>query len=108
MSHWKFEEGQGTQVSDAVGGNHGAAEGNPTWIEGVYGGAMEFHGTGAADGGGDRINCGNDASLDMGNEVSLALWIRPDADDPEGNALNTAPLCKAQSGMSPSWTFQVT
>ncbi len=106
VSHWRFEEGQGTQVLDSVGSNHGTTAGNPTWIDGVYGGAMEFHGTGSADFGGDRVDCGSDASLDIGSEVSLALWIRPDAEDPEGGT-ETAPLCKAQSGASPSWTFQV-
>jgi len=107
VSHWRFEEGQGTQVLDSVGSNHGTTAGNPTWIDGVYGGAMEFHGTGSADFGGDRVDCGSDASLDIGSEVSLALWIRPDAEDPEGAGMETAPMCKAASGASPSWTFQV-
>jgi Concanavalin A-like lectin/glucanases superfamily len=106
VSQWTFEDGSGTQVSDVVGSNHGTTEGDPTWIAGIYGGAMEFHGTGSADGGGDRIDCGNDASLDIGSEVSLALWIRPDAEDPE-SGMETAPMCKALSGASPSWCFQV-
>ena len=106
VSQWTFEEGAGTQVNDVVGGNHGTASDTPTWIAGVYGGAMEFAGSGSADGTGYRVDCGNDASLDIGNEVSLALWIRPDAEDPEGG-METAPLCKALSGASPSWCFQV-
>jgi len=108
VSHWKFEEGGGTQVFDSgPGGNHGTVTDNPTWIAGVYGGAMEFAGSGSADGTGYRVDCGNDASLDIGNELSLALWIRPDADDPEGAGMETAPMCKALSSASPSWTFQV-
>jgi len=107
VSRWTFDEGTGTQVYDIVGSNHGTAEGDPTWIAGVYGGAMEFHGSGSADNTGDRINCGSDASLNIGGEVSLALWIRPDAEDPEGAGMETAPMCKALSSASPSWTFQV-
>jgi len=106
VSHWTFEEGAGTQVSDVVGGNHGTVSDTPTWIEGVFGGAMEFAGSGSADGSGYRIDCGNDASLNIGNEISLAMWIRPDAEDPE-SGMETAAMCKALSSASPSWSFQV-
>jgi Concanavalin A-like lectin/glucanases superfamily/F5/8 type C domain len=106
VSQWTFEEGAGTQVNDVVGGNHGTVSDTPTWIAGVYGGAMEFAGSGSADGTGYRVDCGNDASLDIGSEISLALWIRPDAEDPEGG-METAPMCKALSSASPSWSFQV-
>ena len=74
VSRWTFDEGQGTTVNDVVGTNHGTVSDTPTWTEGVYGGAMEFAGSGSADGSGYRVDCGNDASLDIGNEVSLALW----------------------------------
>ncbi len=106
VSKWTFEEGQGTTVNDVVGANHGTVSDTPTWIAGVYGGAMEFAGSGSADGTGYRVDCGNDASLNIGSEISLALWIRPDADNPEGGA-ETAPMCKALSSASPSWSFQV-
>ena len=108
VSHWRLDEGAGTVAYDSgPGGNNGDFENEPTWTAGVYGGAVEFHGSGSADGTGDRINCGSDASLDIGGEVSLAMWIRPDADGPEDAGMETAPLCKALSGASPSWTFQV-
>ena len=95
-------------VLDGSGnGNDGTIVGNPTWIPGVLGTALEFHGLGASGGGGDYINCGSGASLDITGPISLALWIRPDADDPEGKATTTAPMAKAMSGMSPSWSYQV-
>ncbi len=106
VSRWTFDEGSGTTVNDVVGTNHGTVSDTPTWIEGVYGGAMEFAGSGSADGSGYRVDCGSDASLDIGNEISLALWIRPDADNPE-SGMETAPMCKALSSASPSWSFQV-
>jgi hypothetical protein len=97
-------------VLDVSGnGNDGTIVGNPTYVDGPagYGMAMEFHGLGAPGGGGDYIDCGNDASLDITGPISIALWIRPGADDPEGQGTTTAPMAKAMSGMSPDWSWQV-
>ncbi|MHC4228976.1 MAG: LamG domain-containing protein [Planctomycetota bacterium] len=112
VGHWKLDEGSGVVATDSSGnGNDGTIVDNPvwdvTWISGLSGGAMEFYGVGTATGNGDYLDCGNDASLDITGPTSIALWIRPDADDPEGNATTTAPLCKAMAGMSPSWSWQV-
>jgi hypothetical protein len=108
VGHWKLDEGSGNIAHDTSGnGNDGTFVNNPTWIAGVNGAALEFHGLGAAGGGGDYINCGNDASLDITGPTSMALWIRPDADDPEGKGTETAPMAKAMSGMSPDWSWQV-
>ncbi|MBN1806274.1 MAG: LamG domain-containing protein, partial [Sedimentisphaerales bacterium] len=108
VGHWKLDDGSGTTVTDSSGnGNDGTIENNPTWIPGVSGLALEFHGLGAAGGGGDYINCGHSDSLDITGPTSIALWIRPGADDPEGNGTETAPMAKAMDGMSPSWSFQV-
>ena len=108
VGHWTMDENGGMTVGDSSGkGNDGTITGNPTWIEGVHGSCLEFHGLGAPGGGGDYIDCGNGASLDITGATSIALWIRPGADDPEGNATTTAPMAKASSGMSPSWSWQV-
>jgi len=109
VGHWPLDEGSGTTVADVSGnGNDGTIFNSPTWIAGPNGGgALEFHGLGASGGGGDYIDCGNDASLDITGPTSMALWIRPDADDPEGKGTETAPMAKAMSGMSPSWSYQV-
>jgi hypothetical protein len=108
VGHWKLDDDSGTTVSDSSGnGNDGTIEGNPTWIPGIAGLALEFHGLGAPGGGGDYIDCGHSPSLDITGPISIALWIRPEADDPEGNLTTTAPMAKAMQGMSPSWSFQV-
>jgi len=105
VGYWKLDEGGGTKVLDSSGkGNDGTIFNKPTWIAGVNGGALEFHGLGAAGGGGDYINCGTKASLDARGPISIALWIKPGADDPEGKATNTAPMAKA---MDPDWNWQV-
>lgn len=89
-------------ASDDSGHNlNGTVMGDPEWIDGIMGGAVEL------DGDGDYIDCGNDTSLDILGPIALSLWIRPDADDPEGNGTETAPMAKAMNGMSPSWSWQV-
>lgn len=103
VGHWTFDEGAGDTVADVVGGNDGTIVNAPTWIAGVKGSALEFHGLGVAGGGGDRIDCGNDPSLDIRGPISIALWIRPGADDPEGKGMETAPMAKALSGTGWSW-----
>ena len=113
VGHWTLDDGSGTTAIDSSGnGNDGTLMDNPdlenpTWIPGIRGGAMEFYGTGAALTGGDHLDCGNDASLDITGPTSIALWIRPGADAPEDNGLETAPMAKADMGMSPSWSYQV-
>jgi len=107
VGHWTLDEGSATIADSSGNGNDGTIVGNPTSIPGRAGLAMEFHGLGSAVGGGDHINCGNGASLDITGPTSMALWIRPDADDPVGNVMETAPLCKADAGASPSWSWQV-
>ena len=105
VGHWKLDEGSGGTIADSSGnGNDGAIVGNPTQIPGMGGTALEFHGLGTTGGGGDHINCGNAAILDITGPISIALWIRPDADDPEGKLTTTAPMSKADQGLSPSWS----
>jgi hypothetical protein len=114
VGHWTLDEGSGTTATDLSGyGNHGTLQDNPdlpdpTWIAGYRGGgAVEFHGTGVVLEGGDYFDCGNFAGIDISSQLSIALWIRPDADDPEGKGTSggeTAPMGKA---MDPDWNWQV-
>jgi hypothetical protein len=108
VGQWKLDETGGTKVVDSSGkGNNGTITGSPGWIAGVKDGAMEFHGLGAAGGGGDYITVPHSASLDIKGPISISLWIKPGADDPEGKGTETAPMAKALSTASPSWSFQV-
>lgn len=112
VGHWELDEGSGNIAVDSSrgGGNDGIIVDNPVWdtqwISGVVGGAMEFYGVGTALGNGDYIEIANDPSLDLPGPISIALWIRPDANDPEGQGTETAPMAKAMSGISP-WNWQV-
>jgi len=108
VSHWKLDDGAGKVALDSgPGGNNGTIFNKPTWITGVNKGALEFHGLGAAGGGGDYINCGSKANLDITSKISIALWIRPDADQPEAKGTETAPMAKADQNASVSWSWQV-
>jgi hypothetical protein len=112
VGHWKLDEGSGTTVADVSGnGNDGTITANaafvdPTWIVGVAGGALEFQGDTSVYGSSNYVEIDHSASLDITGPTSIALWIRPDADDPEGKGSpdgETAPMCKAMSGVGWSW-----
>jgi hypothetical protein len=117
VGHWTLDEGSGSTVADVSGnGNDGTITNNPdfddpSWIAGYKGaGAMEFYGDPSTYGTADYVEISNSSSLDLTGPLSIALWIRPDADDPEGKGLSggeTAPMAKAMSGMSPAWSWQV-
>ena len=67
---WKLDEGPGNVAIDWSGhGNHGMFQGNPQWIAGYDGDALEF------DGSGDWLDCGNDPSLELSGAVSVTAWI---------------------------------
>ncbi|MBN2133313.1 MAG: LamG domain-containing protein, partial [Sedimentisphaerales bacterium] len=69
VGHWKFDEGSGTVAADASGnGYDGTAEGDPQWVPGMIGGALEFDGD-------DAVNCGDILSLTEG--LSIACWVNP-------------------------------
>jgi len=79
VAHWKLDEGSGTTAFDTSGnGNDGTFTGGPHWVAGYYGGALEFDGT-------DNIDCGNDDSFNITDEITLSAWInmaqRPAVDD---------------------------
>jgi len=109
VGHWPLDEGSGTTITDISGnGNDGTLVDNSvwdiTWITGPSGGAVEFYGVGTPGGNGDYFDCGSDPSLNMTGPISIALWIRPDADDPEGNLTTTAPMSKTDGS---AWSYQV-
>ena len=79
VAHWKLDEGSGNTVYDSsTSGNNGTFKGDPQWVAGYYGGALEFDSTD------DNIDCGNDDSLNIADEITLSAWInmaqRPDVD----------------------------
>jgi parallel beta-helix repeat protein len=68
---WRFDEGSGNIAYDSSGhDNDGTFKGNPQWVSGHSGYALEF------DGSGDWLDCGQDPSLRITEAVTFAAWIK--------------------------------
>ncbi len=66
---WRFDEGSGTVAHDTSGnGNDGTFNGDPQWVSGFIGGALEF------DGVDDYVAIGD---LDLTESFTLTFWMRP-------------------------------
>ncbi len=70
---WKLDEGEGTITVDWSGhGNHGEIRGNPQWVAGQDGGALDF------DGSGDFIFTGKSASalgIEGAKPKTVTAWV---------------------------------
>ncbi|MHC4726506.1 MAG: LamG domain-containing protein, partial [Planctomycetota bacterium] len=67
---WRFDEGSGTVANDSSGnGNDGIFNGDPQWVVGYFGSALEFDGTD------DWLDCGSDPSLDL-TTWTITFWLK--------------------------------
>jgi hypothetical protein len=65
---WLLDEGNGDVAADASGNGHdGTLVGTPNWVDGKFGGALEFGGSGA------YVTCGNDPALNV-DVFSVSFW----------------------------------
>jgi len=70
VAYWSFDEGSGNIAYDASGnGNHGTLINGPKWTQGKIGGALSF------DGVNDYVDCGNNPSLDITDEITVEAWV---------------------------------
>ncbi|NLZ05315.1 MAG: hypothetical protein GXY19_09095 [Phycisphaerae bacterium] len=77
---WPFDEGEGNVAYDASGnGNDGVFNGDPQWVPGVLGSALEFNGD-------DYLNCGNGPTLQIRDAITMALWFNVEAFQTEWEA----------------------
>jgi len=84
VGFWKLDEGTGGTATDSSGNNlHGTIVGNPTWVEGPADYALQFSGDS------DFVDLGNDSSLDITNQITVAAWIKVDIFDCEWQAIIT-------------------
>ncbi|MBW7988537.1 MAG: LamG domain-containing protein [Planctomycetes bacterium] len=66
---WRFDESSGTTAYDTSGnGNDGTFNGEPQWVSGFTGGALEF------DGVDDYVAIGD---LDLTGSFTLTFWMQP-------------------------------
>jgi len=67
---WLFDEGAGDIATDTSGnGNDGAFNGDPQWVGGKFGGALEFDGD-------DHISVADSDSLDMTDTITVMFWFK--------------------------------
>lgn len=69
ISHWKLDEGNGSNISDSKGNNHGTAA-NVGWTSGMIGAAIVCNGTSS------NINIANHSSLNPTEEISMMAWVK--------------------------------
>ena len=70
VAEWHFDEGSGSVLVDSSGnGNDGVIHG-ATRVEGKYGKALSF------DGVDDYVDCGNGASLDITDAITIEAWVK--------------------------------
>ena len=70
---WLLDEGTGTAAADSSGnGNDGTLIGDPQWVNGKFGKAVQF------DGDGDYIECADSDSLDMTDQITVMCWFKVD------------------------------
>jgi len=70
MGVWLFNEGKGDEAKDSSkNSNDGVFVGEPEWVVGKEGKALEFDGTD------DYLDCGNDESLQI-TDGTVAAWFK--------------------------------
>jgi len=70
VAHWTLDDGEGTvAVDSSVNGLDGTLMGDPQWVEGIVGGALDF------DGVDDYVDCGNDTIFSITDAFTLSVWI---------------------------------
>ncbi len=69
-AYWKFDETSGTKAIDSSGnGNDGTLVGDPKWVAGRFGGALEFDGN-------DYVDCGLAPEFDITDFITFTSWIK--------------------------------
>jgi hypothetical protein len=101
---WLFDEGAGTTVTDVVNGNNATLNGTFNWNLGVLGNAIEAVGGGS-------IDVPDSPSLtSFTNALTVAAWVRVDADSDTGIRKQGVFLMEDQSASEPvpnAWSFRV-
>jgi len=75
---WNFDEGSGITTRDTSGNLNDGTINGATWIKRTPNGegyALDFNGSS------DYVDCGNDPSLNVSNELTIEVWVYPTASD---------------------------
>jgi len=67
---WKFDEGRGETTHDWSGyGNHGILEGDPQWVDGIMGGALDLDGS-------DFVTIDSVVDDIASNNITVSAWVK--------------------------------
>jgi hypothetical protein len=84
VAWWKLDDGSGSTAADSSdSGLAGALAGDPTWVDGIVGGALKL------DGDGDYVNMGTDPKFNVTSQITVAAWIKIGAFDRQWQAIVT-------------------
>jgi len=68
VAYWPLDEGTGGEIEDTTGNGHnGTFKGDPAWIDGVYGKALEFDGD-------DHVEVPTMADVNP-ESITMAMWV---------------------------------
>ena len=81
VGYWPFDEGAGKGTADASGNGHdGEFIGEPEWVEGKFGKALEF------DGASSYVNVVDAPALGIEKDITFGCWFKPsETIDPANN-----------------------
>ena len=80
LFYFMFDEGGGGTAKDATAyGNDGIIKGDPEWVDGKFGKALELDGTG------DTIEIPHNAGLNITTAVTMEMWIKAAESGGDGN-----------------------
>jgi len=104
MGMWLFDDGKGDTAKDSSGNqNDGTLKSGPKWVDGKFGGALEFNGASA------YVDCGNEASLDITEAITVMAWVQFDGLDYKNSTgrLNTIAAKGYPDALAPhsGWWF---
>jgi len=68
---WHFDEGEGQTAFDSSGYGNNGITGGPIWVTGKINNALQF------DGSNDYVDCGDPASLQLTDDMSVEFWAKP-------------------------------
>ena len=69
VAYWPLDDTGGTTAEEVINGLDGSLNGDPAWVAGKVGGAMDV------DGAGDFASCGFDPLLMPEQEITLQAWV---------------------------------
>ena len=93
---WNLEEGKGTVVKDSTPNHNDGTIYGAAWVKGDFGYALEFDGTD------DYVEIPHSKSLNITDEITVAVWAKPEINTDHGPM-----MVKGPSIVGPSYSYRI-